>query len=173
MVTGWEHFDWHTRGWFHAVLRFLVAFSVLLISRTLEVSFQSSFIEKEARVTSGVLYFSGFLLFVVRLLGTLGRRWQLAPAFRLVDQSVFVSTALSALQRDGTLHPWRRRHLFHVPADLRIPRFSGRVSSRYASVSHQLGFQSFFHSRTILQQAGLLPELCCILPGFLLFAICD
>ena len=70
-----------------AQLRFLVAFSVLLISRTLEVLFQSTSIEKEARVTNAVLYFPGF---AVMLLGTLVRRWRLALAFRLVDQLVFI-----------------------------------------------------------------------------------
>ena len=137
MVTGWEHIDWHTRGWYHAVLRFLVAYSVLLISRTLEVLFQSSFIEKEARVTNAVLYFSGFLLFVVKLLGTLVRRWQLAPAFRLVDQLVFIRTGRfcppkgrnTAPGADATFSTCQRSFAFQ-----------GAAASRYASVSHQVGF---------------------------------
>ena len=54
------------------------------------MSFQSSSIETEARVTNAVLYFPGFLLVVVMLLGTLVRRWRLAPAFRLVDRLVFI-----------------------------------------------------------------------------------
>ena len=100
MITGWEHVDWHTRGWYHAVLRFLMAYSVLLISRTLKVLFQStrtlkvlfqsSFIEKEARVTNAVVYFPGFIPFGVMLLGTLVVRWCLEPACRLVDQLAFI-----------------------------------------------------------------------------------